>query len=255
MNTTALQTIAGWRKGIRLYIGLASVLVTIEAIWWAQVTYGGTNLYATRLEEVFAWIALAMLALAVAIGPTYKLWPHLPGRRILFDARRLIGVGAAWFAALHAAIAYVSLFRAANPLSLPGTYQQSFMFGVVALVILAAMAFTSFDKAFKGMGIWWFRLHRLVYVALLASLFHGFLVGSHATSWVALGLLSVAALYIFSMHAYIGLVRTTRPTTWQILGISCSFLLLVSVFNFGYGQKLGYNPIEGKHHSHEEIGQ
>lgn len=239
--------ISKWRYGIRLYIAVAVVLVTLQTWWWANVTYGGSTLAATRMEEVFAWLSLAMITLAVSIGPTYKLVPRLPGRKLMADARRLIGVGAAWFASLHVIIAYDTLFKLANPLTLPQSYQQSFAVGMIALAILLAMAFTSFDRAFKGMGIWWFRLHRFVYIALLAILLHAFMTGAHAAGWVALISLTVAAGYLIAIHSYLAFVRAKRPTTWQLLAITYTLFLLITIFNYGYGQHLGYNPLAGSH--------
>ncbi|MGC1176473.1 MAG: ferric reductase-like transmembrane domain-containing protein [Candidatus Saccharimonadales bacterium] len=241
-----------WRKGVRLYIGIGIVLVTLEVWWWASASYSGSVLFATRLEEAYAWLAVGLICSAVTIGPLYKVFPRLGGKGMLFDARRLIGVGAAWFASLHVAVAYVSLFKLANPLHLPRSYQQAFVVGALALIILLAMAVTSFDKALKTMGIWWFRLHRLVYVALLLILLHAFLIGVHATQWPALIILTVVAVGLLSLHIYISFVRQERPTIGQLLTISYVVLLLVALFNYGYGQKLGYNPIEGKHAARHE---
>ncbi len=252
MLITLTDTLGHWRKGVRLYIAVATLVVTLETWWWASASYSGTILFATRLEEVYAWLALGLLIMAVAIGPVYSTWPRLPLKSIMFDARRLIGISAAWFASLHATIAYVALFNSANPLDLPRNYQQSFGLAVVGIIILLVMAFTSFDRAFRGMGIWWFRLHRFVYAALLVSLLHAFMIGVHATGWPELIALSVAALVILSLHVYIAFIRAERPTIWQILAISCTALLLVVIFNYGYGQKLGYNPIEGRHQHHQK---
>ena len=168
------------------------------------------------------------------------------------DARRLIGVGGAWFASLHVGIAYVSLFKAANPFDLPPDYQQSFAFGSLALLILLAMAFTSFDRAFHGMGIWWFRLHRFVYIALLLGLFHAFTIGIHATQWPVLIILTVLSSCLLVAHTYLAFVKSARPSVWQVVAISYTVLLLIAVFNYGYGQKLGYNPMEGKNHGHNK---
>jgi DMSO/TMAO reductase YedYZ heme-binding membrane subunit len=243
---TVLETLAHWRRGIRLYIAIAVLLVTLETWWWANASYGGTQLFATRMEEVFAWLGLGMICAAVSIGPMYKLWPRLWGKKIMLDARRLIGVGGAWFATLHATIAYVALFKVANPFDLPKTYQQSFALGLVGLVILLAMAGTSFDKAFTSMGVWWFRLHRLVYLALIVSLLHAFLVGTHATNPVPLIITTVVAVFILGMHAWLAFVRSARPSIWQILTIGYIGIILMLVFSYGYSQKVGYNFIEGK---------
>lgn len=219
--------------------------MTLEIWWWAAVSYGGSILFATRLEEVYAWLAIGMILLAVSVGPVYKIWPGLPGRTIMREACRILGVGGAWFASLHTGIAYTQLFEAANPLDLPHAYQQSFVWGSLTLLILLLMAFTSFDRAFRGLGVWWFRLHRFVYVALVLGLLHAFTSGVHATQWPVLIILSTLAVLLLMMHTYLAFVRPVRPSIWQILAISFSILALIAVFSYGYNQKLGYNPLQG----------
>ncbi len=169
-----MATFKHWLTGVRFYIAGATLLVTGLVVWWTETAYGGSSLTTIRCQETFAWLALSLMVLAISIGPTAKLFPKLPGKSILFEARRLIGVSAAWFATLHVGIAYFVQFSTANPFSLPAEYRNAFGLGVVALAILLAMAFTSFDKAFNGMGIWWFRLHRFIYVAIMLVLFHIF---------------------------------------------------------------------------------
>jgi DMSO/TMAO reductase YedYZ heme-binding membrane subunit len=247
-NRTPAQAIRHGIHGVRFYIGLASILITFEAWWWAEASYAGSILFATRLEEFYAWMAVGLLTLAVAIGPFYNVWPKARGRAVLYDARRWLGISAAWFAALHASIAYISLFKAANPLTLPIDYRHAFWLGGLALVMLLAMAATSFDAAFRGMGVWWYRLHRLVYLAVIFSLFHAFMIGVHAAQWLALLVLSGAAVFIFSLHFYLGIIRPAQPKVGRLVAIVAMLLMLLAVFNYGFGQKLGYNPIEGKHH-------
>ncbi len=247
-----LKTLAYWRKGVRLYVALGIGLVTLEIWWWASVSYSGSILFATRMEEAYAWLAVGLLGLAIAIGPFYSVFPRLPAKQLMREARRLIGVGAAWFASLHVVITYVSLFKLANPISLPRTYQQSFVLGAVGLIILLAMAFTSFDCAQRGMGVWWYRLHRLVYVAVLVSLLHAFMIGTHATERVPLFILTAVAVSALALHGYIMFVRRKRLTIWQLLTISGITLLLIAIFSYGYGQKLGYQSIDGKQASQHE---
>lgn len=239
-----------WKKGVRFYIGIGAVLVSLEAWWWAEASYAGSILFSTRLEEFYAWMAVGLLTLAISIGPFYSVWTNANGKIIMYDARRWLGISAAWFATLHATIAYVALFKAVNPLSLPSGYQQAFILGGGGLVILLAMAFTSFDKAFSSLGIWWFRLHRLIYIALILILFHAFMIGVHATQWLPLIILTTAAVFIFSIHFYLAFIRQDKPTVAQVVVMSAMFLLVLAVFNYGFGQKLGYNPIEGKSHHH-----
>jgi sulfoxide reductase heme-binding subunit YedZ len=231
---TVAQTIGHWKKGVRLYVAIAIVLISLETWWWSAINYSGSILFSTRLEEAFAWYSLSFLIAALLIGPVYKTLPELGGAKLAFDARRMLGIGAAWFATLHASIAYIGLFRAANPLTLPSSYQRAFIIGLVALVILLTMAFTSFDKAFNKMGKWWFRLHRLVYVAGIAALLHAFLIGVHATETVVIIMLSIITFGILILHARNQQLNLSPVRRWQTIGIGLLTVLLLATFLYGY---------------------
>lgn len=239
MNTL-VRTLNHWRTGVRLYIGITVAAITLEVWWWTHSAYAGTPLYATRMEEIFAWLSLGMITTAVFIGPSYKFFPRLPGRRIMFDARRLLGVGGAWFASLHVAISYASLFQFANPLSLPTKYQQAFALGTVALLVLLAMAFTSFDRAFHRLGIWWFRIHRFVYLALLAILAHAFLIGVHATKPTVVLILIFLSAALVLFHA-LG-QRGKAFSVWRVATLSGSTLALILIFIYGFTHQPAVSP-------------
>ncbi|HSX33278.1 MAG TPA: ferric reductase-like transmembrane domain-containing protein [Candidatus Saccharimonadales bacterium] len=175
-----MQQIRYWLRGVRLYMALGILLVTLEVAWWANVSYAGTNLFSLRAEEVYAWLGVGCLVITLLIGPLYKLFAGLPGKLLMRDARRMLGIGAAWFSALHVAVAEFGLYKGANPLHLQTRLAWGFGIGLGALFILLALAGTSFDAALQGMRVWWFRLHRLVYVAGGLIVAHAMLVGVHA---------------------------------------------------------------------------
>ena len=229
-----MNTLRYWLKGIRLYIAMASLLVTALTILWARAAYGGSTLYPIRVEEVFAWLALGLVAVAISIGPAYKLFPKLGGKQLLFDARRLLGVSAAWFASWHVGIAYLNLFHAANPLSLPMQYRWSFLAGGFALIILLAMAVTSFDAAFKRMGIWWFRLHRFVYVAIGLALLHAYVSGVHSTGPIALAITTIVSVGLLGAYTYLAFRRQARPTRWQAITLLLMLLFIAAVLTYGF---------------------
>lgn len=239
-----LNTLRYWVRGVRFYIACGALLITLETIWWAHAAYGGSTLYPTRIEEVYAWLAVGLLTVAVSIGPVYKLFPKLPAKRILEDGRRWIGISAAWFSLLHVLIAYFTLFKGSNPLQLPKAYQESFLVGIIALLILLAMALTSFDKAFKSMGIWWFRLHRLVYVAIVLTLLHAFLIGVHATDLPVLIIISSLVGLLILAYVWIAFVRK-RPSRWQLITIMAMTLLLIAVLYYGFSQHFNAHPAVG----------
>ena len=237
MMSEARAILNNWLAGVRFYIAIAIILVTLETWWWASTSYAGSSLFVLRLEEAYAWLSLALLSIAISIGPLYKVFYNLPGRLVMANARRLIGIGAAWFASLHGLVAYASLFKWTAPYNLPRDYQHSFGLAVVALIILLAMAFTSFDRAFAAMGVWWFRLHRFVYLAVLVSLLHAFITGVHATEGPVLAGLVVAASTVFVMHLYIAFVRPGHPSIWQLLALAGVLVLMLGIFNYGFMQK------------------
>lgn len=250
--TTGLRpTIEKWLAGVRLYIGIGIVLASAEIWLWANEAYSG-SMVTIKLQEVYAWVSLGMLALALLIGPFYKLAPAMHGKGMAHDARRLIGIGAAWFASLHAVITYSVLFSMANPMNLSNTYKSAFGLGAIALIILLAMAFTSFDRAFKVMGKWWFRLHRLVYAAVFLVLAHSFMLGAHATSLVPLVITCCVALVLMTLHVCVILQRPGRQQYWQILTVIGTIVLLGLISNYGIKQYLNKSALplgEYTHHS------
>lgn len=241
MNKGFASTWRHWRHGIRLYIAIAIILITLEGWWWASIGYGDSSLFAIRLEEFYAWLSLGLLSTAISIGPFYKVFKSAPGRSMMFDARRLFGIGAAWFATLHVVLVYHSLFNWVSPFNLPAQYQKSFLLGIVALIILLAMAFTSFDKAIRELGIWWFRLHRLVYVAVLFALLHTIMIGAHSLETGVFIILVVASATIFSLEIAAVLMKRKRPTRWQILALVPSLIFLAGTIYYGLS-KLNNQP-------------
>lgn len=224
-----------WFGGIRIYIGLAAVLVTFAVWWWGHTLFGGSQLEIIRIQEVYGWLTVGLLALVLAIGPVTKLFPKIPGKAIIFDSRRALGLSAAWFALLHTLIVYFKQFQAANPLTLPVTYQQAMLLGAIALAILLAMAATSVNAIFKAWGIWWFRLHRLVYVAVIAILVHAFMVGAHATENYALIALSALALGWIILNVAI-LLKTREVKAGRVISISLSIIILAAAMTYGLSQ-------------------
>jgi sulfoxide reductase heme-binding subunit YedZ len=224
-----------WLTGIRIYIAIASVAITGLILWSVETAYGGTSLATIRMQEIFAWISLALLVVAISIGPIFKIFPRLAGRRIWFESRRMIGVSAAWFATLHVTITYIVLFKVANPFSLSSYYRNSFAIGGIALLILLAMAFTSFNKAFQLMGIWWYRLHRLVYLSIVLILLHIFMIGVHSTHLPVL--YSLGGISILLVGAYVTVyIRSTKRGIWQTTTVSLMTLLLLLSIGYGFHQ-------------------
>jgi sulfoxide reductase heme-binding subunit YedZ len=243
------KTLQKWKGGVRLYIAIGIVLVAAQVWWWANTVYNGDpDMIAARMHEVYGWLSLLLLATALSIGPLYKLAPNFPGKFLMWDARRLFGIGAATFASLHIGIAYFAAFDAVNPLELSMQYQKAFALGVVALLILLAMAFTSFDAAIKRMGIWWFRLHRLVYAAAAVAVLHAFMIGVHATSVPALSIVIGVALILFVSHVHVALQQAKPLSVWQLLTLGGTLVVLIALSNYGIQQYIEQTVTQGHLH-------
>jgi DMSO/TMAO reductase YedYZ heme-binding membrane subunit len=245
-----LSTLRYWAGGIRLYIGIGIAVVTLEVIWWAHTVFPDASLATIRMQEVYAWLSVFLLSVTLLIGPVTKAFARLPWKPQIRDARRLIGIGAAWFALLHMVITYFGQLKGGNPFDLPLLYQKSLLLGVIAMICLLALAFTSVNAIMKAWGVWWFRLHRLVYVAALAALMHAFIIGAHATGTVALvAIAGVSAIWI-GFNLYL-LKQNPQASKWKLFALSYGVLMLLAVLNYGLSQHQIHNGVIIDHSRHQ----
>lgn len=119
-----------------------------------------------RLSGIWACV---FVVAALSVTPLMKL----KRLKILTRYRRFVGLSAFFYSALHLAI-YLVLFAGlswrwirSDLIEKPYIYA-----GVVALVILFALAITSTKRMMKRLGRHWKHLHRLVYLATLAIALH-----------------------------------------------------------------------------------
>ncbi|MCS0497526.1 ferric reductase-like transmembrane domain-containing protein [Ancylobacter sp. MQZ15Z-1] len=134
----------------------------------------GPALSARPLVEVIRVIGdwtIRLLLITLAITPARRLfnWPKL------LAARRTLGVGAAFYIAVHFSFYLIdtgSLTTAAREIVL----RIYLTIGFVALVGLMVLAATSWDGAIRRLGAErWARLHMLVYPIVALGLLHFFM--------------------------------------------------------------------------------
>ncbi len=155
---TPLQTIThlgSWVPLIVLIIENSLGRLTINPIQAATQRLGDT--------------ALVFLLLALAITPLTTL----SGYTQLNKLRRPLGLYAFLYAALHFYL-YAGIDFQFDLSLLAGELSEKryIWFGLPALIILIALAATSFKKAMRMMGKNWKRLHRLVYGVGILVLIH-----------------------------------------------------------------------------------
>ena len=185
----------------RFYILVSSVLVSLLLLSWLRMHLTGDRLYYIRLGQVFGLTSILYWYVAIILSPLSKITGPRFGMPYLLFARRAIGVSAAYFAVLHA---YLAFFQEAGGFAgvflLPSRFLWSLLFAVTALGILVLLAATSFDKVIMKMTFpRWKAMQRLIYIGGVLAVLHVWLTGTHiaypgvqwaafAALWVLFGL-------------------------------------------------------------------
>jgi len=150
--------------------------LSLPAFWWGYLVWGalqgratlGPDPAKTLALESGEW-AIRTMVIALAVTPLRYLL-NLPW---LWQARRMLGLFAFFYAALHLVV-FVFLYLGLDweALGREITERPYITVGFAALLLLLLLAMTSFDKARRAMGRNWKRLHRTIYVAAILAVLH-----------------------------------------------------------------------------------
>lgn len=146
------------------------------------------------LDEVISisgTVTLRLLVITLAVTP----FGRISGRGRVFDVRRMLGVGAALWGALH--LAFYCADQAWNLATILDEIWKRFYLtlGVVALLGMGLLAITSTDGWVRRLKRNWYRLHWLMYPIVPLGLWHAALQGK-ATPDEAV-LLTGVTLFLF----------------------------------------------------------
>jgi methionine sulfoxide reductase heme-binding subunit len=150
---------------LSLCIPTAWLLVQAEAGWL------GARPVTEAIHQAGLW-AVRFLVLSLTVTPLRRV----TGWSRLILVRRMIGLAALAYAVLH-----LTLFAADQAFDLGRVVVEIalrfyLLVGFAALLVLAALGATSFDRAIRAMGgKRWQALHRLVYPAAVVAVVHFFL--------------------------------------------------------------------------------
>jgi len=194
------QNVSPWYRRLlansRFWILALAVVASVNIAGFVQLEIPAGSLQIIRIEQIYGFVSLWLLYLAILASPLTKVFPKLPGKEAYLHARRAIGVSAFYYALLHTVVTFFGqLDGFAGIRYLNHTYDLSLLSGVFALGVLFVMAATSLDWVVDHMGFKnWKLLHRLVYLASLALLAHIILIGPHYDNGVTpMGALTYAA--------------------------------------------------------------
>lgn len=111
-----------------------------------------------------------LLIVALCATPLSMLLPRWRGTRILLRHRRAIGVASFLYGCLHLVLYVASVDALSTVLAQFGwTY---ILLGWLAFVAMVPLALTSTNASMRRLGKNWKRLHRLAYLAAVATYLH-----------------------------------------------------------------------------------
>jgi len=157
-------------------------LLVLPGLWplWPIFVSEDASVTADPLKYVLhhlGFVACLVLVTVLAFTPLRVLWPKWGVAQALNRHRRLVGVGAFVYAALHVTTHFIyegGFELMAIPLTLKTALGKPFQLtGLIAFVILLVLAATSPHAAIKWLGgKLWKNLHRLVYLAAGLVAYH-----------------------------------------------------------------------------------
>ncbi|MCX6954500.1 MAG: ferric reductase-like transmembrane domain-containing protein [Verrucomicrobia bacterium] len=157
-------------------------LLVLPGLWplWPIFVRPDPSVTADALKYVLhhlGFVACILLATVLAFTPLRVLWPKWGVSQALNRHRRLVGVAAFVYAALHliAHLIYEGGFEvSAIPATLKTALTKPFQLtGLIAFSILLVLAVTSPNAAIKWLGgKLWKNIHRLAYVAAGLAAYH-----------------------------------------------------------------------------------
>jgi methionine sulfoxide reductase heme-binding subunit len=175
MPSTSPVSVSGVRKAVKLksnWLRLGVHLVGIFALVQLVVIAQTSGLTANPIQFVEQRLGLAaanMLVLALAVTPIVTV----TGWRSLSKYRRALGLYAFFYFALHfLTFAVVDYGLDWREILLLTTEKPFIIVGLLAGLILLALAITSFPYWMKRLGRNWKLLHKTVYLASILVILH-----------------------------------------------------------------------------------
>lgn len=222
-------------SNLRFYILVSAILLSVIIVAWLRLHISTDQLFYIRAQEICGLICLLYWYIALIISPLGYVVGKQRMKRFEF-ARRAIGVSAAYFALLHAGIAIWGQLGGISSFGLlPTLFVWSLIGGLIGILILVAMAATSFDKVISIMSYRkWKWLHRFVYGGFMVVVLHIWVIGTHVTypflQWTAFVLLiTLSGLELFRLSKLFYQKHSDSDSRRGCIVLSISWLLSVAI--------------------------
>jgi sulfoxide reductase heme-binding subunit YedZ len=154
---------------LKVVVFVNSLLPLVLLLWDLARKRAGPNPL-QFVTTTTGMLTLIFLSLTVAITPLRRIF----GVNSLVKLRRMLGLFAFFYGALHL-LTYIWFDRAFNLISVgPDVVKRPFILaGMLAFLLMVPLAITSTNKMVKRLGgKRWAKLHRLVYLSVIAAVLH-----------------------------------------------------------------------------------
>lgn len=198
-----------------------------------QYVWLSSDILEISLVLSFAFTGATLISASLLTSPVFKWFPRLVQ---YWRIRRYLGVSGAVFALLHALGAYYFYFAFDLARAYPSfnPFINPIVFGSLTLPILLVMAITSIERIVKKLGgRAWKMIHRLVYPAAIAMIFHFLLINPpFLLNPAGYLLLAVAAAALFGQLYWF--FKTARQRGWHKLGTWIGIGLILIIILLAY---------------------
>lgn len=216
---------AGRFSALKAAVFAALFAPALWVAWQWQADMLGPRTLTEAIHQIGLW-ATRLLLVALAVTPARSLfrWPEA------MTLRRMIGVGCFAYVALHLVLYAAEMKWRLDIVAAEIVSRVYLTIGFAALLILAAMAATSVDRAVKALGgARWRRLHRGVYAAGALAMVHAALQSKADVTEAML----MTGLFLWLMGWRL-LKRWERTGTAALLGLSAAAALLTALAEAGW---------------------
>jgi len=150
-------------------------LIVLPGLWPAwPILRGDLTVLADPgkyLLHHFGFVACILLATVLSFSPLRVLWPRWAVAQALNRHRRLVGVSAFVYAAIH--LGFQFLHENGWPTFWKDIRKPFLLVGMLTFLILLVLAVTSLKVAIRWLGgRRWKNLHRLAYLAAALAAYH-----------------------------------------------------------------------------------
>lgn len=224
------------------YIQATLVGLLAVVFWYLELAYQyyilNHGLMGPSLVRGLGFAGATLISASLFSSVIFKFFPRTA---VHWRLRRHLGVAGFLLIACHVLVAlkvfygydFSIVYYTWNP------FQNPVVFGTIAFPIFFAMAATSTDWAVRKLGRWWKRIHRLVYLAMVASVFHFMLMNPPALMNAA-GYLLITLTVATLLGQLYWFLRIGSKKKFRSVGAAVGWLLIIISALVGYWAYLGF---------------